>query len=145
MAPVYPVQVELFPEQGIDLGEMTFGGKPRGRSLDDKDKPPLLQITPVAPGSYNATAIILLSDGRRIYMQLDEPTLREVPRMTGGRYHQAGTAEALRSVYENLGSSVQVQTRETEVSALLALMSAVFALAAGVLLLVWFRRVVRAR
>ena len=44
---------------------MTFGGKPRGRSLDDRDKPPPLQITPVAPGSYNSAAIILLSDGRR--------------------------------------------------------------------------------
>jgi hypothetical protein len=26
-------------------------------------------------------------------LQLDEPTLREVARMTGGNYHQAGTAE----------------------------------------------------
>ena len=173
---------ELFPEQGIDLGEMTYGGKPRGRSLDDKDKPPPQPITPVAPGSYNAAAIILLSDGRRttgvdtleaakmaadrgvriyvvglgsvddsgampggmpIYLQLDEPTLlREVARMTGGEYHHAGTAEALRSVYENLGSRVQVQTRETEVAALLALLSAGFALTAGILSLVWFRRVV---
>ena len=62
--------------------------------------------------------------------------------MTGGEYHQAGTAEALRSVYENLGSRVQVQTRETEVTALLALLSAGFALAAGGLSLLWFRRVV---
>ena len=29
-----------------------------------------------------------------IYMQLDEPTLREVARMTGGEYHHAGTAES---------------------------------------------------
>src|SRR6185436_13290046 len=30
---------ELFPDQGIDVGEMTFGSKPpRGRSLDEKDK-----------------------------------------------------------------------------------------------------------
>ena len=77
-----------------------------------------------------------------IYLQLDEPTMREVARMTGGEYHHAGTAEALRSVYENLGSRVQVQTRETEVSALLALLSAGFALAAGGLSLLWFRRVV---
>lgn len=173
---------ELFPDQGINLEEMTFGsGKPRGRSLDDKDKPPPQQITPVAPGSYDAAAIILLSDGRRttgvdtleaakmaadrgvriyviglgsvgdaaampegmpIYLQLDEPTLREVARMTGGEYHHAGTAEALRSVYENLGSRVQVQTRETEVTALLALLSAGLALAAGFLSTVWFRRVV---
>ena len=172
---------ELFPDQGINLEEMTFGSKPRGRSLDDKDKPPPREITPVAPGSYDAAAIILLSDGRRttgvdtleaakmaadrgvriyviglgsvgdaaampegmpIYLQLDEPTLREVARMTGGEYHHAGTAEALRSVYENLGSRVQVQTRETEVTALLALLSAGLALAAGGLSLVWFRRVV---
>lgn len=172
---------ELFPDQGINLEEMTFGSKPRGRSLDDKDKPPPQQIAPVAPGSYDAAAIILLSDGRRttgvdtleaarmaadrgvriyviglgsvgdsgampegmpIYLQLDEPTLREVARMTGGEYHHAGTAEALRSVYENLGSRVQVQTRETEVTALMALLSAAFAMAAGVLSLVWFRRVV---
>jgi Ca-activated chloride channel homolog len=109
---------------------MTFGNKPRGRSLDDSMKPPLKQVPPVAPGSYNSAAIILLSDGRRttgvdtlqaaklaadrgvriyvvglgtvdgaaawgegmsIYLQLDEPTLREVARMTGGEYHYAGT------------------------------------------------------
>jgi Ca-activated chloride channel homolog len=174
--------IELFPDHGIDLEELTFGVyKPRGRSLDDKDKPAPKQITPVAPGSYDAAAIILLTDGRRttgvdtleaakmaadrgvridviglgsvndaaampegmpIYLQLDEPTLREVARMTGGEYHHAGTAEALRSVYENLGSRVQVQTRETEVSALFALLSAGLALMAGGLSLVWFRRVV---
>jgi len=174
--------IELFPDHGINLEELTFGTRPRGRSLDDKDKKaPPKQITPVAPGSYDAAAIILLSDGRRttgvdtleaakmaadrgvridviglgsvndsnampegmpIYLQLDEPTLREVARMTGGEYHHAGTAEALRSVYENLGSRVQVQTRETEVTALFALLSAGLAMAAGVCSLVWFRRVV---
>ena len=51
--------------------------------------------------------------------------------MTGGEYHLPRTAEALRSVYENLGSRVQVQTRETAVAALLALLSAGFAFTAG--------------
>jgi hypothetical protein len=44
---------------------MPFDSKPQGRSLDDKDKPPPRQIGPRAPGSYDAAAIILLSDGRR--------------------------------------------------------------------------------
>ena len=57
---------ELFPDHGIDLGEMTFGSAAaQARSLDDKAKPPPKQITPVAPGSYDSAAIILLSDGRR--------------------------------------------------------------------------------
>jgi len=171
---------ELFPDQGIDLGEITFGHKSRGRSLDDRAKPPPKQVTPVAPASYKSAAIVLLSDGRRtigvdtleaakmaadrgvrvhvvglgivegeaaapgglpIYMQLDEPTLREVARMTGGEYHHAGTAETLRGVYEHLGSRLQVQTRETELTALFALASALLALAAAGLSLLWFARI----
>ena len=170
---------ELFPDHGLDVGEMTFGNKRHGRSLDDKAKPPPKQITPVAPGSYDSAAIILLSDGRRttgvdtleaakmaadrgvriyvvglgtadgavataeglpIYMQLDEPTLREVARMTGGEYHHAGTSEKLRSVYENLGSRVQLAPRETELSALIALAAAVVALTAAALSVLWFGR-----
>jgi Ca-activated chloride channel homolog len=170
---------ELFPEQGIDVGDMTFG-KGRGRSLDDKVKPPPKQITPVAPGSYNSAAIILLSDGRRttgvetleaakmaaergvriyviglgtadgaattpeglpIYMQLDEPTLREVARMTGGEYHHAASAEILRGVYEKLGTRVQVLTRETELTSLFALAAALVAVTAAALSVLWFGRI----
>ena len=171
---------ELFPDHGLDVGELTFGsGRTHGRSLDDKEKPALVSITPVTPGSYGSAAIILLSDGRRttgidtldaaklaadrgvriyvvgvgtatagsategtpIYLQLDEPVLREVARMTGGEYYHAGTAEVLRSVYENLGSQVQVQNRETELTGLLALASALLMLAAGSLSLLWYRRI----
>jgi Ca-activated chloride channel family protein len=172
---------ELFPDHGLDVGDMTFGGrKLQGRSLDDKSKPPPKQITPVLPGSYKSAAIILLSDGRRttgvdtleaaklaadrgvriyviglgtvagdaataegmpIYLQLDEPTLKEVARMTGGEYHYAGTAEQLRSVYEGLGSNLQVQTKEQEISALLALVAALFAIAGAMVSLLWFGRI----
>ena len=169
---------ELFPEHGISLGEMTFGSRQKTRLRDDKDNATARQITPVAPGSYGAAAILLLSDGRRttgvdtleaakmaadrgvrihvvglgtvdgiagneglaIYMQLDEPTLREVARMTGGEYHHAGTAEELRSVYQDLGSRLQVQTRETEITALLALLAAIVVLAAAALSMRWFGR-----
>jgi Ca-activated chloride channel homolog len=171
---------ELFPEHGLDVGEMTFGSKRAARSLDEKEKVPPRPFTPVAPGSYDSAAIILLSDGRRttgidtlqaakmaaergvriyvvglgtvdgaaampdgmaIYLQLDEPTLREVARMTGGEYHHAGTAEKLRSVYETLGSRLQVLARETEVTGLLALLAAVLAVAAAGLSVLWFGRI----
>jgi len=171
---------ELFPDQGIDLEEMTFGSSRKARRLDDKPKPPAKLVEPVAPGSYESAAIVLLSDGRRttgvdtleaakmaadrgvriyviglgtvdgaastpdglaIYMQLDEPTLREVARMTGGEYHHAGTAEDLRGVYEHLGSRLQVQARETELTAWLAMTAAVLVVAAGTLSMLWFGRV----
>ncbi|MBC7435887.1 MAG: VWA domain-containing protein [Bdellovibrionales bacterium] len=81
------------------------------------------------------------AEGMAIYLQLDEPTLREVARMTGGEYFYAGTAEQLRSVYTTLGSTLQVQTRETEVSGLLAFVAALVALAAGLLSVLWFGRI----
>jgi Ca-activated chloride channel family protein len=170
---------ELFPDHGINLGDMTFGPRQKVRSRDDKEAAQPKQITPVAPGSYGSAAILLLSDGRRttgvdtldaakmaadrgvrihvvglgtvdgvaggpgglaIYMQLDEPTLREVARMTGGEYHHAGTAEELRSVYQDLGSRLQIETRETEITALLAMVAAILVLAAASLSVLWFGR-----
>ncbi|WP_439590524.1 VWA domain-containing protein [Hydrogenophaga sp.] len=60
---------ELFPEQRINLGDMTYSRNtdpfaPKGRALDQPrpdDKP----FTPVAPGSHTSAAIILLTDGQR--------------------------------------------------------------------------------
>jgi Ca-activated chloride channel family protein len=62
--------------------------------------------------------------------------------MTGGEYHHAGTAEALRSVYLNLGSRMQVSKRETELSGLLAGAAAVLLLAGAGLSVLWFGRAV---
>ncbi|MCU0774730.1 MAG: VWA domain-containing protein [Ideonella sp.] len=176
---------ELFPDHGLDVGEMTFGPGPNSRSLHDKAPPgagkgPPRPFTPVPPGSYESAAIILLSDGRRtmgvdtldaarmaaergvrvyviglgtpdghvsmgegmaMYLQLDEPTLREVARMTGGEYFHAATAEALRNVYLNLGSTLDVRKRDTELTALFAGVAAIVLLAGAGLSLLWFGRV----
>jgi Ca-activated chloride channel family protein len=176
---------ELFPDHGLDVGEMTFGASRRGpdaKKAIDNGKPPPKEITPVPPGSYDAAAIILLSDGRRttgvdtieaaklaadrgvritvvglgtpdghnayaggegmaIYLQLDEPTLKQVAQMTGGEYHHASTAEKLRSVYRQLGSRMQVSRRETELTGLLALVAALVLIAGAGLSVLWFARV----
>ncbi|HSB23035.1 MAG TPA: VWA domain-containing protein [Burkholderiaceae bacterium] len=173
---------ELFPDHGIDLGEMTFGPSSRRKtaSWEERARAQPKPFTPVAPGSYDSAAIILLSDGRRttgvdtlqaakmaadrgvrihvvglgtpdghlaegegmaIYLQLDEPTLREVARMTGGEYHHAGTAEDLRSVYQTLGSRLQTQTRNTELTGLLAMAAAILLAAGSALSVLWFGRV----
>jgi Ca-activated chloride channel homolog len=175
---------ELFPDHGLDLGEMTFGNRGAAQPLGDKPagtKPPPKEITPVPPGSYDSAAIILLSDGRRttgvdtieaaklaadrgvriyvvglgtpdghaamtdtgmaMYLQLDEPTLRLVAQMTGGEYHHAGTAEALRNVYLKLGSKLQVSKRDTELTALLCLAAALLLTAGAGLSVRWFGRV----
>jgi Ca-activated chloride channel family protein len=55
----------LFPDAGINLDSLRTGrDRQRGFSLDD-DKKPKKDFTPVAPGSYNSAAIIMLTDGQR--------------------------------------------------------------------------------
>jgi Ca-activated chloride channel family protein len=80
-------------------------------------------------------------EGMAIYLQLDEPTLREVARMTGGEYYHAGTAEHLRSVYQKLGSRLQTSTRETELTGLLAMAAAMLMAAGSALSVLWFGRI----
>jgi Ca-activated chloride channel homolog len=98
-----------------------------------------VRIYVVGLGTPNGHAS--MGDGMAVYLQLDEPTLRQVAEMTGGEYHHAATAEALRSVYQNLGSSLQVSKRETELTALLALAAAVVLIAGAGLSILWFGRV----
>jgi Ca-activated chloride channel family protein len=58
---------ELFPDEGIDLSAMTYGnGRQRGVAIDQTPKSSgKKEFVPVAPGSYNSAAIILLTDGQR--------------------------------------------------------------------------------
>ena len=51
----------IFPDQGIDVGALTYGSDSPRKS--DKVGPPALK--PVPPGSYASAVIILLTDGQR--------------------------------------------------------------------------------
>ena len=175
---------QLFPDEGIDLSEMIYGGgQKRGKSLDEPSagKKPKKEFVPVPPGSFESAAIVLLTDGRRttgvdtqeaakmaadhgvrvyavgmgtvsgevpgfdgwssIYMKLDEPSLKAVAFATQGEYYYAGNAEDLKKVYTKLGTRLQVDKKETEISSLLSLVAAVLAISAAALSLLWFNRI----
>jgi Ca-activated chloride channel family protein len=71
-------------------------------------------------------------EGWSMRVRLDEETLKAVALRTQAEYFYAGTAADLKKVYETLSSRLTVEKRETEVSALLALVGAALAvLAAG--------------
>lgn len=61
---------------------------------------------------------------------LDEQTLKEVARITGGEYFHASTSTALARVYRQLAHRLSWEVRREEVSGLVALMSAAFLAAA---------------
>jgi Ca-activated chloride channel family protein len=82
-----------------------------------------------------------MGDEMAIYLKLDEPALRHVAQVTGGDYHHAGTAAALRSVYQKLGSTLEVSKRDTELTGLLAALAALLLVAGAALSVRWFGRI----
>ena len=167
----------LFPDHEIEIAQIT-GQRLMPRPLNE-DKP-RKEFKPVEPGSHNAAAIIMLTDGQRttgpdpleaakmaadrgvrIYtvgvgttsgetigfegwsmrVRLDEETLKQVALLTRAEYFFAGTADDLMKVYESLSSKLVVERKETEITALLAVLGALLSLAAGGLSLYWFGRV----
>ena len=81
-------------------------------------------------------------EGWSMRVRLDEDTLKAIATQTRANYFYAGTAEDLKQVYAGLSSRLVVETRETEVTALFAVLGALLAVAAAGLSVWWFGRVV---
>ena len=80
-------------------------------------------------------------EGWSMRVKLDEETLKGIARATQAEYFYAGTAGDLRKVYETLSSRLTVEKKETEISALLALVAGALGLVSAVLSLLWFNRI----
>jgi len=78
--------------------------------------------------------------GWSMRVRLDEDTLKAVAQRTQAEYFHADSADALKAIYQTLGSQITTEKKETEISALLALLGAVLMLAAASLSLWWFGR-----
>ena len=80
-------------------------------------------------------------EGWSMRVKLDEETLKGIAKNTQAEYFYAGTADDLRKVYETLSSRLALVKKETEVSALVALLAALLALLSAGLSLAWHQRV----
>ena len=80
-------------------------------------------------------------EGWSMRVRLDEETLKAIARNTQADYFYAGTAADLKKVYESLSSRLTIVKKETEISGILALVAAAFALLSAGLSLAWFNRI----
>ena len=98
-----------------------------------------VRVYTVGIGTVNGETIGF--EGWSMRVRLDEETLKAIADKTQAEYFYAGTAETLKQVYEKLSSRLTVEKKETEISALLALLAALLALLAAALSLLWFNRI----
>jgi Ca-activated chloride channel family protein len=99
-------------------------------------------VNTVALGTREAVVEVPLQNGlkERVTVVPDTRTLREIARITGGRYAAAPTAERLRQVVRDLGSRIGTKREVREVTAAFAGAGGVLLLIASGLSLAWTRR-----
>jgi Ca-activated chloride channel homolog len=77
---------------------------------------------------------------QRIPVPPDKGTLRQIARISGGRYFEAPTAKDLESIYSGLGTRLSSKEEKREVTAAFAGGGLVLLLVGGALSLSWFGR-----
>jgi Ca-activated chloride channel family protein len=92
-------------------------------------------------GIGTANGQILGSEGWSMRVRLDEEALKTIADITRGGYFYASNASELNTVYQSLNTRLSLETRQTEITALLAAAAALTALLAAFLSMLWFNRI----
>jgi Ca-activated chloride channel family protein len=80
--------------------------------------------------------------GRAIRAMLDEDTLKRMASITAAEYFHATSATELTSIYQQLTTKLQKETETMEISSFFVAGAMVFAVAASVLSMIWYRRII---
>jgi Ca-activated chloride channel family protein len=84
---------------------------------------------------------IITGEGWSMRVRLDEEPLKTIADLTRSEYFYAGTAIDLKKIYESLTSRLVMEKKETEITAIFAVLAAFTVLLASMFSLLWFNRV----
>jgi Ca-activated chloride channel family protein len=118
-------------------GYQTFG-----RSLQSAADAAVAANVPVSTIAFGTDTGSVTISGSQQRVPVDRAALRGLADDTGGHYYEAATAEGLRQVYEDMGSSIGYRTVAKEVGRVFLGLGLLFALSAAALSLLWTSRLV---
>ena len=95
-----------------------------------------VRIYTVGIGSPAGATITV--EGFTVHSQLNEPILQYIADTTGGEYYNAGNAEDLRRIYNDLEPKLAIKKEEMEVTSLFAGIGILIFLIGGAISLLWF-------
>ena len=117
-------------------GKATSGADPSGVArMAQQSKVP---IYTVALGTQEGT--IITPDGQQLNVPPDLDALREIAAISGGKFFDAPSAEALESAYADLGSRLGTEPEQREVTSAFAGGALILLIAGAALGLLWFGR-----
>lgn len=95
---------------------------------------------PVSTIAYGTPSGRIVAQGQLIAVPVDAPALERLANATEGSFHRAESAEELRDVYDEIGSSVGYHDERRDVSRRFVALGLLGALAAAAFSLLWFSR-----
>ncbi len=134
-----PVEPGSYPSAAIIMltdGQRTTGPDPLDAAKMAAERG--VRVYTVGVGTKEGETIGF--EGWSMRVRLDEDTLKNIADRTRADYFFAGTAEDLKKVYQSLSTRLVVERKETEITALFALLGAALMLSAAGLSVWWFGR-----
>jgi Ca-activated chloride channel homolog len=122
---------------------MTDGSTTDGRPNDQAAAAALkakVPVSTIAFGTDNGT-ITIPQEPMPIPVPVDKAALQDIAKTTNGHYYSAASESELKSVYQNIGSSVGYVTQHRDISVWFVGVALVLLLITSALSLLWFQRI----
>ena len=119
---------------------MSDGSTNTGRSNESAARAAVRARVPVTTIAFGTDDGTITTGGEQYPVPVDRDALREIADTTRGRFYEAQSAEQLRSVYSDIGSSVGFRTEQREATAWFVGIALAFAIAGAGASLVWTSR-----
>jgi Ca-activated chloride channel family protein len=119
---------------------LSDGYRTFGRSLESAADAATAANVPVSTIAFGTDEGTVNISGSNQRVPVDRDALRQLAEATDGHYYEAATAEGLRQVYEDMGSSIGYRTVSKEVGRVFLGLGLLFALSAAGLSLLWTSR-----
>jgi Ca-activated chloride channel family protein len=121
---------------------LSDGYRTFGRSVESAAQAALSAGVPVSTIAFGTDEGEVTISGSQQRVPVDRQALRQLAETTEGHYYEAATAEGLRQVYEDMGSSIGYKKVAKEVGHLFLGLGLLFGLSAAGLSLLWSSRLV---
>jgi Ca-activated chloride channel homolog len=119
---------------------LSDGYRTFGRSIEDAAAAASAANVPVSTIAFGTDDGTVDISGSVQRVPVDRAALQELADSTKGHYYEAASEEALRQVYEDMGSSIGYRTRAQEIGQWFIGVGLLFALSAAALSLLWTSR-----
>jgi Ca-activated chloride channel family protein len=119
---------------------LSDGYRTFGRSIEDAAAAASSANVPVSTIAFGTDEGTVEINGSLQRVPVDRPALEQLAESTKGFFYEAASAEALKKVYQDMGSSIGFRTKAREIGQWFVGIGLLFALAAAGMSLLWTSR-----